>query len=96
DSEGTVNDMEVFPILQLPSELSFKILSYVGAEELRVCRYSLALDKVHFEWNKGKKIDDMTINLFGKHSNMICARYENNVFCSTEDRVYARMRVFNN
>ncbi|GMT29905.1 hypothetical protein PFISCL1PPCAC_21202, partial [Pristionchus fissidentatus] len=52
-----------FPILELPSELSSIILSYMGSKELSVCLQSLPLDKLHAEWTKDKKIEELTIRL---------------------------------
>ncbi|GMT30589.1 hypothetical protein PFISCL1PPCAC_21883, partial [Pristionchus fissidentatus] len=53
-----------FPILDLPHDLSAKILSYLGSRELAFCLQSLALDKVHAEWNKDQTIEymDITVN----------------------------------
>ncbi|GMT30566.1 hypothetical protein PFISCL1PPCAC_21863, partial [Pristionchus fissidentatus] len=50
-----------FPILELPAELSYNILSYMDKEELSVCLQSLVLDKVHAEWSKDKRVEDVTI-----------------------------------
>ncbi|GMT33212.1 hypothetical protein PFISCL1PPCAC_24509, partial [Pristionchus fissidentatus] len=66
----------LFPILELPAELSSKILSYMGRKELAVCLQSLVLDKVHTEWNKDNKIDGMIINFpRSLGATFICSRY---------------------
>ncbi|GMT30572.1 hypothetical protein PFISCL1PPCAC_21869, partial [Pristionchus fissidentatus] len=62
-----------FPILELPAELSSKILSYMGKKELGVCLQSFSLDKVYAEWSKDKIIDSMTIK---KDSNMEMAEFK--------------------
>ncbi|GMT29894.1 hypothetical protein PFISCL1PPCAC_21191 [Pristionchus fissidentatus] len=52
-----------FPILDLPSQLSYKILSYMGEGELGICRQSVALDKILAEWSKDKRIENLSIEL---------------------------------
>ncbi|GMT30037.1 hypothetical protein PFISCL1PPCAC_21334, partial [Pristionchus fissidentatus] len=60
--EESKKEKDVFPILELPAELSSKILSYMGRKELKFCMQSFALDKVHAELNKSAGISSTHIS----------------------------------
>ncbi|GMT31014.1 hypothetical protein PFISCL1PPCAC_22311, partial [Pristionchus fissidentatus] len=65
-----------FPILDLPGELSAKILSYVGPKELAVCLESFSLDKIHAEWNKDYNISWINLGIgLGKNSLVMTRHY---------------------
>ncbi|GMT29963.1 hypothetical protein PFISCL1PPCAC_21260, partial [Pristionchus fissidentatus] len=69
--------LDFFPIFDLPAELSSKILSQMGRKELGICLQSLSLDKIHAEWRKGKKIEELTIRKNSEMNTieMKCSRY---------------------
>ncbi|GMT31013.1 hypothetical protein PFISCL1PPCAC_22310, partial [Pristionchus fissidentatus] len=69
-------EQEPFPILDLPAELSAKILSFMEKRELSVCLQSINLDKIHVEWNKDKIIDGIQINQHGKNAEIVSERYD--------------------
>ncbi|GMT30557.1 hypothetical protein PFISCL1PPCAC_21854, partial [Pristionchus fissidentatus] len=82
-----------FPILELPAELSFKILSYMGRKELGVCLQSLPLDKVHAEWSKDNRIESMTIKKYSKMdmAELKCDRYySSKIIKSSLSHIYDR------
>ncbi|GMT30577.1 hypothetical protein PFISCL1PPCAC_21874, partial [Pristionchus fissidentatus] len=75
-----VNQLKIrkfFPILELPAELSSKILSYMGRMESRFCLQSFALDKGHAEWNDNRiGHSSITTNYENTEKvNLSCSRY---------------------
>ncbi|GMT29962.1 hypothetical protein PFISCL1PPCAC_21259, partial [Pristionchus fissidentatus] len=66
----------VFPIIDLPDEISAKILLYMGKRELNVCMQSFSLHKAYVNWRKYKKIDRMFIKMIGNEiTEFKCNRY---------------------
>ncbi|GMT29960.1 hypothetical protein PFISCL1PPCAC_21257, partial [Pristionchus fissidentatus] len=66
---------DIFPILDLPGELSSKILSYMGRKELGVCLQSFPLDILYAEWNKDQIIERIEIEIEEKMPEMASERY---------------------
>ncbi|GMT31016.1 hypothetical protein PFISCL1PPCAC_22313, partial [Pristionchus fissidentatus] len=64
-----------FPILDLPAELSSKILSYMGPKELSICLKSLTLDRVYADLSKDWKIPFMRIQIDGSKAFIYSERY---------------------
>ncbi|GMT30563.1 hypothetical protein PFISCL1PPCAC_21860, partial [Pristionchus fissidentatus] len=64
---------------------------------LAVCLQSLTLDKVHAEWSKEKRFEDMTIKVVNKKWDITCWRYDFlRVHCSFR-AIFNRFKyVFNN
>ncbi|GMT30561.1 hypothetical protein PFISCL1PPCAC_21858, partial [Pristionchus fissidentatus] len=73
--EKEEEEKNTFPILKLPAELSYKILSYMEKEELSVCLQSLILDKVHAEWSKDKRIEEIRMDMMGNETRISSERY---------------------
>ncbi|GMT30584.1 hypothetical protein PFISCL1PPCAC_21881, partial [Pristionchus fissidentatus] len=85
-----------FPILELPAELSAKILSYMEERELPICLQSFPLDKVHAECNKNKRIENLTISAPRYESEFEERRFGTNVFGCSFSQLCDRMQtVFN-
>ncbi|GMT29893.1 hypothetical protein PFISCL1PPCAC_21190, partial [Pristionchus fissidentatus] len=85
---------EIFPILDLPDEVSFKILSYMGKEELRVCLQSFDLDKMHANLKDDTKIPKLSIYLTeGWSAFLECERYQpDKIHTSSPRRICDRLR----
>ncbi|GMT30560.1 hypothetical protein PFISCL1PPCAC_21857, partial [Pristionchus fissidentatus] len=73
--EEEKNNKGLFPILELPAELSSNILSFMRRKELQVCLQSFALDNVHAEMNKEERIEFMKIDSLGANAEVGCERY---------------------
>ncbi|GMT30567.1 hypothetical protein PFISCL1PPCAC_21864, partial [Pristionchus fissidentatus] len=64
---------------------------------LSVCLQSLVLDKVHAEWSKDKRVEDVTIKVRGKKWEISCWRYDFLRFHSSFRTIFNRFKyVFNN
>ncbi|GMT30562.1 hypothetical protein PFISCL1PPCAC_21859, partial [Pristionchus fissidentatus] len=85
-----------FPILELPAELSAKILSYMGEEELSVCLQSFALYKVHAELNKDKRIKIMDFFMRGEKARMESVRHVRKHEWTSFRCVSDRLRILSN
>ncbi|GMT29961.1 hypothetical protein PFISCL1PPCAC_21258, partial [Pristionchus fissidentatus] len=87
-------EKESFPILDLPGEISSKILSCLGKQELAICLQSLTLDKINAEWNKKRNNENITILVLDKNVRILSSRYYFDGFCSPRTLSNRMLTVF--